>query len=84
MCHESARYMSCAAVSQKGCGSCCHERDFAPSLALRALVVHLSAGRSQRPLGVMVEDSPLPALLFSGRRQELLLMGLGGKMIWTL
>ena len=39
MCHESARYMSCAAVSQKG-GSCCHERDFAPSLARRALVVH--------------------------------------------
>ena len=66
MCHESARYMSCAAVSQKGVGSCCHERDFAPSLALRALVVHFSAGRSQRPLGVTVEDSPVPALLFSG------------------
>ena len=65
MCHESARYMSCAAVSQKG-GSCCHERDFAPPSARRALVVHFSAGRSQRPLGVTVEDSPVPALLFSG------------------
>ena len=57
--------MSCAAVSQKG-GSCCHERDFAPPSARRALVVHFSAGRSQRPLGVTVEDSPVPALLFSG------------------
>ena len=50
----------------KRSGSCCHERDFAPPSARRALVVHFSAGRSRRPLGVTVEDSPVPALLFSG------------------
>ena len=33
---------------------------------VRLLFVHFSAGRSQRPLGVTVEDSPVPALLFSG------------------
>ena len=34
MCHESARHMSYAAVSQKGSGSCSAKRGFAPGLPL--------------------------------------------------
>ena len=69
MCHESARHMSYAAVSQTHRNAvvlAVTSVTLRPPSARRALVVHFSAGRSQRPLGVTVEDSPVPALLFSG------------------
>ena len=62
-----------------------------PPLARRAPVVHLSAGCSQRPLGVTVEDS-LGTALYSQDAASVgnlvkprpATYGLGGTMIWTL